>query len=84
MAPAQPSGQDRAVAAQAMQTMLQAQSELAAGEGESRTAEASARVEGSQGDARSARSREAEESYRNVSAMTGDSRYSESVTSLFA
>ncbi|WP_278801836.1 putative metalloprotease CJM1_0395 family protein [Marinobacter nauticus] len=84
MAPAQPSGQDRAVAAQAMQTMLQAQSELAAGEGESRTAESSARVEGSQGDARSARSREAEESYRNVSAMAGDSRYSESVTSLFA
>lgn len=30
LAPAEPSGQDRAVAAQAMQTMLQAQSELAA------------------------------------------------------
>lgn len=34
MAPAQPSSQDRAVAAQAMQTMLQAQVEMAAGEGE--------------------------------------------------
>jgi len=34
MAPAQPSAQDRAVAAQAMQTMLQAQAEMAAGEDE--------------------------------------------------
>lgn len=33
MAPAEPSGQDRAVAAQAMQLMLQAQQELASGEG---------------------------------------------------
>lgn len=32
MAPAEPSGQDRAVAAQAMQTMLQAQSELSLGD----------------------------------------------------
>lgn len=32
MAPAEPSGQDRAVAAQAMQVMLQAQSELALGQ----------------------------------------------------
>ncbi|WP_449284921.1 putative metalloprotease CJM1_0395 family protein [Marinobacter sp. PE14] len=39
MAPAEPSGQDRAVAAQAMQIMLQAQSELAAETGtSSRTA----------------------------------------------
>lgn len=35
MAPAEPSGQDRAVAAQAMQIMLQAQSELASGQGSS-------------------------------------------------
>src|SRR6056297_1068156 len=35
MAPAEPSGQDRAVAAQAMQIMLQAQSELAAESGSS-------------------------------------------------
>jgi hypothetical protein len=35
MAPAEPSGQDRAVAAQAMQIMLQAQSELAADTGTS-------------------------------------------------
>ncbi|WP_417513493.1 putative metalloprotease CJM1_0395 family protein [Marinobacter sp.] len=35
MAPAEPSGQDRAVAAQAMQTMLQAQSELASEQGSS-------------------------------------------------
>lgn len=34
MAPAQPSAQDRAVAAQAMQNMLQAQAEMAAGEDE--------------------------------------------------
>ena len=34
MAPAQPSAQDRAVAARAMQTMLQAQAEMAAGEDE--------------------------------------------------
>jgi hypothetical protein len=34
MAPAQPSGQDRAVAAQAMQTMLQAQAEMATGDDE--------------------------------------------------
>ncbi|WP_227519481.1 putative metalloprotease CJM1_0395 family protein [Marinobacter sp. ANT_B65] len=33
MAPAEPSGQDRAVAAQAMQVMLQAQSEIASGQG---------------------------------------------------
>ena len=38
MAPAEPSGQDRAVAAQAMQTMLQAQSELVADKAESRQA----------------------------------------------
>lgn len=38
LAPAEPSGQDRAVAAQAMQLMLQAQAELAAKSGASRTA----------------------------------------------
>ena len=44
MAPAEPSGQDRAVAAQAMQIMLQAQSELAAETGtSSRTASAAYR-----------------------------------------
>ncbi|MGC8121182.1 putative metalloprotease CJM1_0395 family protein [Marinobacter sp. VGCF2001] len=82
MAPAQPSGQDRAVAAQAMQTMLQAQSELALGESESENAEPSVRSEDDEG--RSARSREAEESYRNVSTMSGDSSFSSSVTSVFA
>ena len=35
MAPAEPSGQDRAVAAQAMQIMLQAQSDLATESGSS-------------------------------------------------
>jgi hypothetical protein len=34
MAPAQPSAQDRAVAAQAMQAMLQAQADMAVGEDE--------------------------------------------------
>ncbi len=38
LAPAEPSGQDRAVAAQAMQLMLQAQAELATEKGVSRTA----------------------------------------------
>lgn len=38
LAPAEPSGQDRAVAAQAMQLMLQARAELAAEKGASRTA----------------------------------------------
>ncbi|WP_417566317.1 putative metalloprotease CJM1_0395 family protein [Marinobacter sp.] len=38
MAPAEPSGQDRAVAAQAMQLMLQAQSELAIENGQSKKA----------------------------------------------
>lgn len=71
MAPAEPSGQDRAVAAQAMQVMLQAQSELAAGEGEA-------------DDSRNIRSREAEDIYRSVSAMDGNSGNSDSVTSLFA
>jgi hypothetical protein len=42
MAPAEPSGQDRAVAAQAMQIMLQAQSELAAESGTSSTAASNA------------------------------------------
>ncbi|MDO6823213.1 putative metalloprotease CJM1_0395 family protein [Marinobacter sp. 1_MG-2023] len=46
MAPAEPSGQDRAVAAQAMQTMLQAQSELASEQGSSDSeGEVSARVD---------------------------------------
>jgi hypothetical protein len=39
MAPAEPSGQDRAVAAQAMQIMLQAQSELATESGSSKRAD---------------------------------------------
>lgn len=39
MAPAEPSGQDRAVAAQAMQIMLQAQSELATDSGPSKKAD---------------------------------------------
>lgn len=51
--------------------MLQAQSELAAGEGEA-------------DDSRNIRSREAEDIYRSVSAMDGNSGNSDSVTSLFA
>nr|WP_245000418.1 putative metalloprotease CJM1_0395 family protein [Marinobacter daepoensis] len=81
MAPAQPSGQDRAVAAQAMQVMLQAQAELAAGEGSSRDG---GRVEGDEPDAGNSRSREVAERYRLVSAINSDGFYTNSVTSLFA
>jgi hypothetical protein len=48
MAPAEPSGQDRAVAAQAMQIMLQAQSELASGQ-DSSGAQVKASVRDSEG-----------------------------------
>ena len=52
LAPAQPSGQDRAVAAQAMQLMLQAQTELATASGPDETGQASlTRVSGSDGQA---------------------------------
>lgn len=64
MAPAQPSAQDRAVAAQAMQLMLQAQSELAV-EGEGAESGASGR------DAISAEDASASSTYRDISNMAG-------------
>ena len=64
MAPAQPSAQDRAVAAQAMQLMLQAQSELAV-EGEGAESGASGR------DAISAEGASASSTYRDISNMAG-------------
>jgi len=79
MAPAQPSSQDRAVAAQAMQTMLQAQSELALGEG-SRASDTGQAGRGSEENAL-ATGREADQTYRNISAMQGADR--NPVTSLF-
>ncbi|MHA7855463.1 putative metalloprotease CJM1_0395 family protein [Marinobacter shengliensis] len=84
MAPAQPSAQDRAVAAQAMQTMLQAQSELAAGEGEREPTPGSesARDETAQG--QSGIARQADETYRSVSAMQGAEGVFGEPTSLFA
>ncbi|WP_138437196.1 putative metalloprotease CJM1_0395 family protein [Marinobacter shengliensis] len=84
MAPAQPSAQDRAVAAQAMQTMLQAQSELAAGEGEREPAPGvgTARDEPAQG--QSGIARQADETYRSVSAMQGAEGVFGEPTSIFA
>jgi len=82
MAPAQPSAQDRAVAAQAMQTMLQAQSELAAGESESTPGSSNAKDETAQG--QSGIARQADETYRSVSAMQGAEGVFGQPTSLFA
>ncbi|MFV8570437.1 putative metalloprotease CJM1_0395 family protein [Marinobacter sp. SBS5] len=84
MAPAQPSSQDRAVASQAMQTMLQAQAELVSGEsektsinGEAEAAEQSLSYQGAQ-------SRQATEAYQNISAMQGYGFDSDAATSIFA
>ena len=76
--------QDRAVAAQAMQTMLQAQSELAAGEGEREPTPGSesARDEPAQG--QSGIARQADETYRSVSAMWSAEGVFGEPTSLFA
>lgn len=84
MAPAQPSAQDRAVAAQAMQTMLQAQSELAVGDQGQQTdkvAPASTSMEADpQG--QTANGRQADEVYRSIFAMQNGG--ADSVTSVFA
>ncbi|GGC57892.1 putative metalloprotease CJM1_0395 family protein [Marinobacter halophilus] len=82
MAPAQPSAQDRAVAAQAMQTMLQAQSEMAVGdEGQQAGAAAASSADGDQ-DGPTANGRQANETYRSIFAMQTGAP--ESVTSVFA
>lgn len=69
MAPAQPSAQDRAVAAEAMQIMLQAQSELAI-EGSDDDPLAASRATGeSDEDSGSAQGQVASEAYRAVSGL---------------
>jgi hypothetical protein len=76
LAPAEPSSQDRAVAAQAMQTLLQAQAELAAEKNDDRSAP-EARVSGegnkqdSEGGGQSLSGQQASDTYRSVSAFNG-------------
>ncbi|OZB19701.1 MAG: hypothetical protein B7X58_02295 [Marinobacter sp. 34-60-7] len=76
LAPAQPSGQDRAVAAQAMQTMLQAQVELAASAGEANEqgegARADTRVNDNGSVPSPATGQKADRTYRSVSAIGSD------------
>lgn len=83
MAPAQPSSQDRAVAAQAMQTMLQAQVELANGERESASIDGGAEEAGQAQSPQDSQSRQATEAYQNVSAMQGYGFDSDAATSIF-
>ncbi|WP_240616572.1 putative metalloprotease CJM1_0395 family protein [Marinobacter fuscus] len=88
MAPAQPSAQDRAVAAQAMQTMLQAQAELAGNNG-ARAATPSetedpSKTTTSASESRDSRASDAAERYRSVYAIGTDRRESGSLTSVFA
>jgi len=83
MAPAQPSSQDRAVAAQAMQTMLQAQVELASGEGENASIDGRAEDIGQVQRPQDSQSRQATEAYQNVSAMQGYGFDSDAATSIF-
>lgn len=77
LAPAEPSGQDRAVAAQAMQTLLQAQADLAADKNDNRSGQ-EARVngegdkQGPRGDEQSLSGQQASDTYRSVSAFTGE------------
>lgn len=85
MAPAEPSSQDRAVAAQAMQTILQAQAELAVDKNDSRSTP-EVRVNGQSDDGKAAgegtgersgnrepslANRQADNTYRSVSAFAG-------------
>ncbi|MFO8142967.1 MAG: putative metalloprotease CJM1_0395 family protein [Marinobacter sp.] len=80
MAPAQPSAQDRAVAAQAMQTLLQAQSEMAVGDRDQQTDPASSTDTDQQG--QTANGRQANEAYRSILAM--QEGVADAVTSVFA
>ncbi|MBR9871602.1 MAG: hypothetical protein GYB26_10720 [Gammaproteobacteria bacterium] len=83
MAPAQPSSQDRAVAAQAMQTMLQAQVELSSGDNENANIDGGSDEVGQDRNAQDTPSRQATEAYQNVSAMQGYGFDSDSATSIF-
>ncbi|MBW4933884.1 putative metalloprotease CJM1_0395 family protein [Marinobacter sp. F4206] len=73
MAPAEPSGQDRAVAAEAMQVMLQARSELAS-EQKDKSEDASASGADEPGTSRSRAAEQASNAYRSVAAMVDDSQ----------
>ncbi|KPQ28188.1 MAG: SprA-related family [Marinobacter excellens HL-55] len=82
MAPAQPSAQDRAVAAQAMQTMLQAQSELALGDDVKQASPSESGLANTDQDGQTANGRQANETYRSVFAMQGTAL--DPATSVFA
>lgn len=69
MAPAEPSGQDRAVAAEAMQVMLKAQSEVMSGQEETEDAQLKPE-QGSEDDPQSRTAQQANGAYQTVSAMT--------------
>ncbi|MCM0612724.1 hypothetical protein KFJ24_09620 [Marinobacter sediminum] len=69
MAPADPSGQDRAVAAQAIQVMLQARSELASGKNDDAGSPPSS-ASGEQGTSQLRLGQQASDTYQSVSAMT--------------
>lgn len=71
MAPAEPSGQDRAVAAEAMQVMLQAQSELAAEQAETASTEPNAE-RGDQDGSQSRSGQQARDTYQSVADMSAD------------
>ena len=82
MAPAQPSAQDRAVAAQAMQTMLQAQSEIAAGDEGEKAGSAAVPSAERDPEGLTTNGRQANEVYRSIFSLQSVS--SEAVTSVFA
>lgn len=83
MAPAEPSGQDRAVAAEAMQAMLKAQSEVVSGQEE--TVDAKPKAEqGSEDELRSRTRQQASGTYQTVSAMTDEAERERSVFSSVA
>nr|WP_286222886.1 putative metalloprotease CJM1_0395 family protein [Marinobacter sp. LA51] len=69
MAPAEPSGQDRAVAAEAMQVMLKAQSEVMSGQEETENAKLKP-GQGGEDDPQSRTAQQATGAYQTVSAMT--------------
>lgn len=69
MAPAEPSGQDRAVAAEAMQVMLKAQSEVMSGQEGAEDAQPKPE-QGSDDDPQSRTAQQANGTYQTVSAMT--------------
>ncbi|HTN32473.1 MAG TPA: putative metalloprotease CJM1_0395 family protein [Marinobacter sp.] len=75
LAPAEPSSQDRAVAAQAMQTILQAQAELSADKNSGKDSAAKIKgntEESTENRVQSLASRQANDTYRSVSGLTGE------------